>query len=255
MAGPRSARILPAGTEPAAGLMMDGSRAMAHLGPTMNSAVCSKSDSSQRRARRDSWEGNATHLVELGSHVEVEDLGLAGDLDRDERVDLKVRKVEVDVDAVQAREEVDERVLALLARDAGEQLLLDLVAARELAADGHEKGERLGVDVADVDSTLVGEEEHVAVADRVDADVELGVRRVREERLDDEVRERALGRLDLQSRSWSVAGKVGEAGSKAHHDLLAGALKDPCLALGPSLVQETVCASNVRWIATGRRAR
>jgi hypothetical protein len=41
IAGPRSARILPVGTDPAAGLKMEGSRAIAHLGPTMNSAVCS----------------------------------------------------------------------------------------------------------------------------------------------------------------------------------------------------------------------
>ena len=37
--------------------------------------------------------GSRTYLIELGGHVEVEDLGLPVDLHSDERINLKVRKV------------------------------------------------------------------------------------------------------------------------------------------------------------------
>lgn len=105
--------------------------------------------------------------------------------------------MELDVDAVEANEEVDEGLLALLARNAGEKGRLDLFARGELSADGDEKGERLGVDVSNFDSSLVGEEDVVPLADRVDTDVELGPVRVGEEGLDDEVVQGSLGLLDL----------------------------------------------------------
>ena len=71
-------------------------------------------------------------------------------------------------------------------------------AVRKLATDGDEERERLGVHVADLDSSLVREEDHVTLTDRVDADVELGIGRMGEERLDDEVGESARSLLDLQ---------------------------------------------------------
>jgi hypothetical protein len=144
-------------------------------------------------------------LVKLGSHVEVRDLDLTvGVLDGDEGVDLEVGEVEVDVDGVKADDEVDESLETLSAGNLLEEGSLDLSAGRKLAADGNEEGERLGVDVSDVHTSLVGEEDDVALADRVDADVVLGVGRVRAEGLDDEVVEGTGGLLDLLSAVTSV---------------------------------------------------
>jgi predicted trehalose synthase len=112
--------------------------------------------------------------------------------------------VEVDVDGVKADDEVDESLETLSAGNLLEEGSLDLSAGRKLAADGNEEGERLGVDVSDVHTSLVGEEDDVALADRVDADVVLGVGRVRAEGLDDEVVEGTGGLLDLLSAVTSV---------------------------------------------------
>lgn len=60
-------------------------------------------------------------LVELGGHIEVADLRLLPiDTIEDEGVDLEVSEVEVDVDAVETGEEVQEGVL-LLCRDVGQE--------------------------------------------------------------------------------------------------------------------------------------
>jgi hypothetical protein len=59
--------------------------------------------------------------------------------------------------------------------------------------------ESLGVNVSDVDSTLVGEEDLVTLSGRVDTDVVLGVGRVGEEGLDDEGVERSDSLLNLQN--------------------------------------------------------
>jgi hypothetical protein len=151
---------------------------------------------------------DCTHLVKLGGHVEVEDLGLASDLNGDEGVDLEVGKVKVDVNRVQPDEEVDQRLLDLSAVNVLKKARLDRLTVGELAADGDEKLNRLGVDITDFNSSLVGEEHDVAFSDRVDADVELRVGGVGKEWLDDEVSEGAGGLLDLVERN------VGESTSR-----------------------------------------
>ena len=64
----------------------------------------------------------------------------------------------------------------------------------------HRDGEAecLGVNITDIHTTLVGEEDLVAFAVGVDADIVFGVGWVREERLYDEVVEGAGSALDLK---------------------------------------------------------
>lgn len=147
-----------------------------------------------------------THLIELSGHIEVEDLSLAIDFDRDERVDLEVSKVQVDVNRVQAGDEIDERLLDFTAVDVLQQTRLDCLAVGQFTANGNEELNGFGVDVADIDTSLVGEENEVAFANRVDANVEFRVGRVRQERLDDEFVEGAESLLDLESRNGVSAG-------------------------------------------------
>jgi hypothetical protein len=78
---------------------------------------------------------------------------------------------QVDIDIVKADQEV-EKALLNGGRNVLQQVGLDLLARRQLAADGHEELERLGVDIADVDAALMGEENVVSLAGRVDADIE-----------------------------------------------------------------------------------
>ena len=62
---------------------------------------------------------------------------------------------------------------------------------------GRTKLESLSINISDVDSTLVGEEDLISLSGRVDTDVVLGIGRVRKERLDDEGVEGSDGLLDL----------------------------------------------------------
>ena len=70
--------------------------------------------------------------------------------------------MEVDVDRVETDEEVGEGVLLGL-WDVAEESLLDGVARREGSKSGEVQLEGLGVDIADVNTTLVGEEDVVAL--------------------------------------------------------------------------------------------
>lgn len=137
-------------------------------------------------------------LVELRRHVEVVNCRLAtiDAIEADKRVDLKVCKVEVDVDGVEAGKEVDERLLLRL-RDMLQESVGDRLARRNRLVHTNLEGQRLGVDVTNVDTTFMGEEDVIAVTVGVDANVVFGVGRVGEERLYDEVVESARDGLDL----------------------------------------------------------
>jgi hypothetical protein len=105
------------------------------------------------------------------------------------------------VHGIEAQDKVDERVL-VRGGHGGEEGLLDGVARGEGAGGGEGgygevEAQGLGINVADVDATLVGEEDGVALAARVDADVVFGLGGVREEGLNDEGRERASDVFDL----------------------------------------------------------
>jgi len=83
--------------------------------------------------------------------------------DNDERVDLEVRELAVDVDGIQASDEVDEDVvnaLGDLLEESGSNLLVGRVLGQ---VDGNQELLSLGVDIANVNTTLVGEEDPVAL--------------------------------------------------------------------------------------------
>lgn len=118
-------------------------------------------------------------LVELGRHIEVVDRGLAAidGIEADQGVDLEISEMEVDIDGVKADEEVHEGLL-LGGGNVLEQGRRELLARREWLADRNVELECLGVNIADVDTTFVGEEDGVTLTLGVDADVILGVGRV-----------------------------------------------------------------------------
>ena len=180
-------------------------------------------------------------LVELGGHVEVVDLGglAIGGIEADEGVDLEVGEVKVNVDRVETDKEVAEDVL-LGGGNVSKESSDELLARGELGADGQEELESLGVDIANLNTTLadlsvwvcdarvsglLSEENPVALTSRVDANVVLGLCRVGAEWLDDEGVEGTGGLLNCHG--------------------LAGALLDPSSGRLPCLVeaQETGLSS------------
>lgn len=79
--------------------------------------------------------------------------------------------------------------------------LFDLVSRWPLATDRNGETESLGVDISDIDTTFVSEKDFVTFTSRVDADVEFGVGRMGEERLDDEGAEGTGNSLDLHQET------------------------------------------------------
>jgi hypothetical protein len=114
----------------------------------------------------------------------------------DQGVDLEVCKVKIHIDGIQADEEVDEGIF-LFGGDMGEEGGCDGGAGGERCIDGNVELESFGIDITNVYTTFVREEDRVAFAGRVDADVILRVGRVREERLNNEVVEGAGDGLNL----------------------------------------------------------
>jgi hypothetical protein len=94
--------------------------------------------------------------------------------------------VKVDVYTIEADEEVDEGFL-LLSWNVSEEGRRDDFAGGEGLVDGDVEDESFSVDVADIDTTFVSEEDGVTLALGVDTDVVLGVCGMRQERLDDKV--------------------------------------------------------------------
>lgn len=104
-------------------------------------------------------------LVNLRGKIEEVDIG-RGDLlvgDDNQRVDLEVGELAVDVDGVQAGDEVNEHVVDT-GGDLAEEALGDLlVAGILLEVHGDEELLSLSVNIADLDTTLVVEENPVAL--------------------------------------------------------------------------------------------
>ena len=82
--------------------------------------------------------------------------------------------MEVDVDGVETDEEVDEGLLLLFGHMLEKGFNPD-VTRGERGGNADVKPEGFGVNIADVDTTLVGEEDRIALTVGVDAYVELGV--------------------------------------------------------------------------------
>lgn len=141
-------------------------------------------------------------MVELGSHIEVVNgrFTAIDSIEDHKRVYFEVCKVEVDVDGVETDEEINKGIL-LLSRDVGEEGSSDFLTRGERFVDSNLENESLGIDVTNVNTTLVREEDAITLALRVDADIVFGVGRVRKERFDDEVVQGTSDGLNLVSRA------------------------------------------------------
>jgi hypothetical protein len=118
-------------------------------------------------------------------------------IETDEWVDLEVSKLEMDVDGIEPNDEIDERV-TLGGGHVDEKGVGDGGAGGERGrVDGDGEGARFSVNVANVDPSLVGEKNMVAVSGRGDANVVFRVGGVGEERLDDKGVQLASDGCDL----------------------------------------------------------
>ena len=127
------------------------------------------------------------YLIKFSRHVQVMDgwSFAVNAIQADKRIDLEVREMKVDVDAVQPNQEVHKGLL-LGRRNGLEECGLDYIPGWEVLVNRNLELESLGVDVANVHSSFVSEEDVVPITIGVDADVEFVGGRVREERFDDE---------------------------------------------------------------------
>lgn len=107
-----------------------------------------------------------SRLVDLGGKVEEMDLG-GGGLgvgDDHERVDFEVGELAVDVDGVETGDEIDEDIVNALGHVLQQRRGNLVVGGVVFQVDRDEKLLSFGVDIADIDTTLVGEEDPVTLA-------------------------------------------------------------------------------------------
>ena len=95
-------------------------------------------------------------------------------IETDQGVDLEVSEVEVDINGVETDEEVDENFFLLFGYMFQKGLSPD-VTRWEGSGNADIKPKGFGVDIANVDTTLVSEEDRIALTVGVDADVEFGI--------------------------------------------------------------------------------
>jgi len=115
-------------------------------------------------------------LIEFGGHVEIVDGGgsTVDTIETDQGVNLEVSEVEVDVDGVEANEEIDEYFL-LLFGNVFEKGLSPDVTGGERSGNADIKPKGFGVDITNVDTTLMSEEDRITLTVGVDAYVEFGI--------------------------------------------------------------------------------
>jgi hypothetical protein len=104
-------------------------------------------------------------LVNLGCQIEEVNIGGGGVSvrDDDQGVDLEVGELAVNVDSVQASDEVDEDIVNTLG-DLAQQASGDLlVGGVLLEVDGNQQLLSLGIDITDINTTLVVEENPVTL--------------------------------------------------------------------------------------------
>jgi hypothetical protein len=162
--------------------------------------------------------------------------------DDDEGIDFEVGELEIDVDAVESDDKVDQYVLSF-GGDMGEEILLE----------GGERGERLGgsnddlgglgIDITDVNTAFMVEQDVVSFTFRVDVDVVLCLLGMGNKWFDEEVGQVSLDMLNLEKRvnSCFLAEKI------SHLLQFASAFFNPLSALFPALVetQEPALASSL----------
>lgn len=83
---------------------------------------------------------------------------------------------------------------------------LDSLARWELLSNWDEELEGFSIDITDFDTTFVGEEDVVALSNGVDANIELGIGRMRKERFNDKGVECSRGAFNLNAGliMWST---------------------------------------------------
>ena len=119
-------------------------------------------------------------------------------IEDNERIDFKVREVEINIDRVETDQEINKGVL-LDGRDMSEEGSSNILASREGLVDRNIKDEGFGIDVTNVNTALMSEENAVTLALRTDTNIVFSIGRVRKERLDDEVVQSASDSLNLLS--------------------------------------------------------
>lgn len=137
-------------------------------------------------------------LIYLGSQIQVVDLGrvLGCGVEDDQRIDFEVGEVEIDVNGVKTGDKVDQDVV-LGGRNVSQERSLDGSSGGEGIGDLDLELKGLGVNIANLDTTLVSEEDVVSIAIRVDANVVFSVGGVGDERLDEEGLENTSNRINL----------------------------------------------------------
>ncbi len=98
-------------------------------------------------------------------------------IEADQGVDFKVGKVKIDINGVEADQEVY-KGLAFFGRNKFQEGGCNSGAIGEWCVDRDLQDESLSINIADVYTTFVGEKDVVALACRVNADIVFGVRRV-----------------------------------------------------------------------------
>jgi hypothetical protein len=101
-------------------------------------------------------------------------LASGGCIEANQGVDFEVCKMEVNVDGIEADEEIDEGIL-LGRRDCGKERLGDLLARGEFGSNGNLESGCLSIDITDIDTTFMREEDFVTLALGVYANIILGV--------------------------------------------------------------------------------
>ena len=102
-------------------------------------------------------------LIELGCHIEIEYLGFASvnPVENNQQIDFQISKVKVDIDAVEANKEVCER-LFLFGWDILQKRRCNSLPGRE-RCQYRQVEESLGIDVTNVDTTFMCENDFVAL--------------------------------------------------------------------------------------------
>lgn len=141
-----------------------------------------------------------SRLIELSGHIQVMDHGFTtvDGIENNKRVDFKVRKVEINIDRIETDQKINEGIL-LLSRNMAEEGSSNILASGEGLVDRDVKDKGFGIDVTNVNTALVSEENAVTLALGTDANIIFSIGRVGKERLDDEVVQSARDSLDLLS--------------------------------------------------------
>lgn len=106
--------------------------------------------------------------------------------------------MEINVDAVETNQEVDKGIF-LLGGDMGEEGRGNGFARREGLSNGKVENKSFGINISDIDTSLMGKEDRISLTSRGDADIVLGVGWMGEERLNNEVVEGSGDRFDLMN--------------------------------------------------------